>query len=117
MFTSLISTVEIIKLMLLFTWLIVDPPGFYVLFYVFFALSLLLDGVPGNTDDGTARAFHLGGVFTFPRIILKVTSFRIGLAGVVSALVSFRRDMLYALAWYSVGTSGGDSASEALIAA
>ena len=36
---------------------------------------------------------------TFPRILLRVNFFRIGLAGVVSDLVSFRSDMMYALAW------------------
>ena len=40
---------------------------------------------------------------TFPRILLRVAFFRIGLAGVVFPLVSFRRDMMYALALLLVG--------------
>ena len=51
----------------------------------------------------------------FPRILFKVTFFRIVLAGVVSALVSFRREMVYALAWLSVGELGEASASASLI--
>ena len=62
-------------------------------------------------------ACHLGDVLTFPRILLRVKFFRIDLAGVVSALVSFRRDMVYALAWLPVGASGEASASAYLIAA
>ena len=50
---------------------------------------------------------------TFPRTLLSVTFFRIGLAGVVLALVSVRRDMIYSLAWSLVGASG----EAALIAA
>ena len=52
-----------------------------------------------SLKDGTDGACHLGGVLIFPRILLRVAFFRIGLSGVVSALVSFRRDVLYALAW------------------
>ena len=49
----------------------------------------------------------------FPMILLRVTFFRIDLDGVVSALVSFRRDIMYALSWYSVGALGEASSSEA----
>ena len=52
----------------------------------------------------------MGYILTFPMILLRVTFFRIGLDGVVSALVSFRRDMMYALAWSSVGALGEASA-------
>ena len=76
-----------------------------------------MDGILENTEDGTYGAFHLGYVLTFPRILLRVTFFRIGLAGVVSSLVSFRTDIMYALAWSSVGLSGEASALEALNAA
>ena len=51
----------------------------------------------------------------FPRILLRVTFYRIGLAGVISDLVSFRRDIMYALAWSSVGKSGEASALADLI--
>ena len=82
MFSSLISMVEISKRRLLFTCLIVDPPGPHVLFSVLVASSLFLSGVPGNTEDGTDREFHLGVVLVFPRILLRFTFFRIVLAGV-----------------------------------
>ena len=100
----------------IFTWLIVDPLGYHVLFSVLVAPSLLLDGVPGYTEYDTNGACHLGEVLIFPRILWRVTFFRIGLGGVVSALVSFRKDMMYSLAWLSVGASGEASSSAALIA-
>ena len=109
LFSSLISTVEVSKRRLLFTWLISDPPGSHILFSILVAPSLLLDGVLGDIEDGTDGAFHLGDLLIFPGILLRVTFFRIGLGGVVSALVSFRRDMMYALAWLSVGNGGGFS--------
>ena len=56
-------------------------------------------------------------VLIFPMILLRVTFFRIGLDGVVSALVSFRRYMMYAIAWSSVGALGEASAYAALITA
>ena len=40
----------------------------------------------------------------FTGILLRVTFFGIGLAGVVSPLASFRRDMIYDIAWSSVGS-------------
>ena len=83
----------------MFIWVIFDSPGSYVLFSVLVSPSLLLDGVLGNTEELVYRACNLGGVLTSPSILLRVTFFRIGLAGIVSALVSFRRDMMYALAW------------------
>ena len=52
-----------------------------------------------------------------PRILLRVNFFRIVLDGVVSASVSFRRDMIYTPAWSSVGSSWEASVSTALIAA
>ena len=64
---------------------------------VLVAPSLLMYGVPGNIEDGTDRACHLGDILTFLRIILRITFSRIGLYEVVSALVSFRREMIYAL--------------------
>ena len=70
------------------------------------ASSLLLDGVPGNTENGTDGACHFGDVLMFPRIILMVPFFRIGLAGFVSAIVFFRRDIMHDLSWSSVGASG-----------
>ena len=116
MFSSLISRVEISKISCLFTWLIVDPPGSHVLFYVLIAHYLLLNGVPGNTEDGTDGACLLEDVLIFPSILLRVTFFMIGLDWVVSDLVSFRRDIMYALDWSSDGKSGEDSALAALIA-
>ena len=52
----------------------------------------------------------------FPRILSRVTFFRIGLAGVVSVLVSFRRYLIYDLALLSVEASREASASASLIA-
>ena len=87
MFSSLISTVDTSKRRLLFTWLIVYPPGPHVLFYVLVAPTLLLYGVLWNIEDGTNGACHLGDVLIFPSILLRVTFLRIGLGGIVSALV------------------------------
>ena len=51
----------------------------------------------------------------FTRILLRIAFFGIGLDGAVSALVYFMRDIMYALAWLSVGALGEVSASAALI--
>ena len=117
LFSSPISTVAMRKHTWLLTWLIVDPPGSHVLFCVLVAPYLLLDGVPGNTEDGNDGACHLGDVLTFLRILLRVTLYRIGLAGVVWALLSFSMDMMYTLDWSSVRALGEAPASTALIAA
>ena len=82
LFSSLISTVEMSKRRWLFTCLIVETPGSHVLFSVLVDSSLLLDGVPSNTEDGTNRACHLGDVLAFPRILLGIALFRVFLAGV-----------------------------------
>ena len=58
-----------------------------------------MDGVPGNIEDGTDGECNLVKFLIFPRILLRVAFFRIGLDRVVSALVSFMRDMMHALAW------------------
>ena len=94
----------------------VDPPDYHVLFSVLVDASFLLDGVLGNTEDGTHGEFHLGDVLTFLRIILRFTFFRLGFTVVVSALVSFRREMMYTLALLSVGASGEASSLADLIA-
>ena len=99
----------------LFTWLIVEPPGSHVLFYILVAPFILLDGVPGNTEDVTDVSFNLGDVLIFPRTLLRVNFFIIGLAGVVSTLVYFIMDMMYDLSWSSVGASGEASALADLI--
>ena len=99
--------VEISKRRWLFTWNIVDPPGSHAIFSVLVALSLLLDSVPRNIEDGTDGACNVGDALAFSRILLGVTFIMIGLAGVVSFQASFKKDMMYALAWSSVGALGG----------
>ena len=83
LFRALISTVDMSKRRCLFTWVIFGPPRSRVLFSVLVFPYLLPDGVLVNTEGRTDGACPLGDILTFPRILLRVTFFRIVLAGLV----------------------------------